>query len=282
MTYRLLARGIVVPSITVFHDNSSQSVDLVRTAAHLEWLIAEGANGIVIGGSSGEFVALAPEEIRNLIILATSAVRGRVPLYAATGRYSTHETIDLSLFAQRQGADGIMVVCPYYLRPGPAEVMAHFHAVREAVGPDFPIILYNNPGTCGYELPRENILRLHRRGIINAVKSSQGSATEAVELAAIPYGPISYYGHDYDGPAKLAHGWLTGILNVYPVRGDVAMAKIQRLADYVWKEGRMHPITAYKAALTLRGRDVGIPRRPLLPPTAAEVQALERILAGHE
>jgi 4-hydroxy-tetrahydrodipicolinate synthase len=291
-----LARGIVVPCLTIFCDDTAQTLDVLATADHVDWLIKQGASGIVVGGSSGEFTALERWEFLRLLDGILEVAADRVPIYASTGRYSTRETIELSLRAKDAGAAGAMVVLPYYMHPPIMDVLAHFRELRSRVGADFPIILYNNPGTCGYELSTSVIVGLHRDGTINAVKASQGPADAAFELQRWPFAPIVYYGHDYDawraarsqttnGPL---HGWLSGILNVFPEAAcrtwsgsedaNEAWQRISPLAHHIWIRHEFHPVTAYKAALKIFGRNVGVPRRPLREPTLDAMHALEAIL----
>lgn len=144
-----LVKGIVVPTLTVFRDDAEQSIDHRATAAHVEWLIGEGVDAVVPGGSSGEFPALSIGETKHLFDVVIEAAAGRIPVYASVGRYSTRETIELALYARAVGAKGAMVVLPYYMRPPIDDVIAHFdelHA-RLEVDTKFPIIVYNNPGT---------------------------------------------------------------------------------------------------------------------------------------
>lgn len=290
---RPLARGVVAPTITVFDVDSR--VDYGATATHVDWLVRQGVAGVVVGGSSGEFTAMTDEEACKLFSVVANVVDGRARVYAHTGRYSTAHTVDLSRRAALSHVDGLMVVAPYYMHPSVDEVADHFRAVRKAVGDTVPVILYNNPGTVGYDLDESTIVNLFDEGVVDGVKQSQGPATSVIALACMKNPPVVYYGHDYDAlEAKYngANGWLSGILNVFPqdavklwdqynhseTDGQL-WSKIHPLASYVWSKRAMHPVTAYKAALNLIApHRVGWPRLPLRQPTVSQMRALARVM----
>src|SRR6476661_8885872 len=108
-------RGIFPAALTMF--DKENRVDESATAAHWDWLIRQGVDGLVIAGTSGEFIALENEERIRLFKLAKEVCRGRVPLIFGSGHYSTKYTIELSRAAQDFGADAIIVILPYYQKP---------------------------------------------------------------------------------------------------------------------------------------------------------------------
>jgi 4-hydroxy-tetrahydrodipicolinate synthase len=288
-----LASGILVPSVTVFRDDASQSIDEAATAEHIDWLIRNGADAIVPAGSSGEFPALSADEAKGLFELALSAAAGRVPVYPAAGRYATRDTIELCRFAEKVGAPGVMVIVPYYLLPDPPAVMEHFRAVRRAT--DLPIILYNNPKTVGVEVATADIVTLAQEGVVQGVKSSQGDVGATLELKRAHPALRSYYGHDFVPASALlegADGWFSLFPNVFPrlakelwqaaVARDQARAhsiqeRLSPCIDFVWRSGA-HPLAAVKAALAMQGRTIGEPRRPLLPLGLAQQRVLEPLV----
>ncbi len=294
-----LAHGIVVPTITIFGDDDE--IDSAAMSKHIDWLVNSGASGIVVGGSSGEFLTLDNLELKRLITIALNVCHKRVPVYAATGRYSTRETFALTQWAHSRGAAGAMIVCPYYMHPSTDEVIGHFVQIRNAVGSDWPIILYNNPGTVGYELPKETIVSLNRGKIIQGAKCSQGPSTAALDLR-IAAGPhrkelTVYYGHDFDpidAIASGADGWLSGILNVFPSLCTKMWTYAQEgghfaelmeiwntiapITKYIWIDHKVHPIAAYKDVLKLLDHPVGKPRAPLTELKLLEYRELEKLL----
>jgi 4-hydroxy-tetrahydrodipicolinate synthase len=288
-----LPSGILIPSLTIFQDDARQSIDETATAEHIDWLIRNGADAIVPAGSSGEFPALSADEAKRLFELALSVAAGRVPVYPATGRYATRDTIELCRFAEKLGAPGVMVIVPYYLLPDPPAVMEHFRAVRRNT--DLPIILYNNPKTVGVEVATADIIALAQEGVVQGVKSSQGEVGPTLELKRMHPALRSYYGHDFFPANALldgADGWFSLFPNVFPrLAKDLWLAatakdraralRIQEqmlpCIDFVWRSGA-HPLAAVKAALAVQGRTIGGPRRPLLPLEPTQQRMLEPLV----
>ncbi len=108
-------------------------------------------------------------------------VSGKVPVYPGTGRYSTAQTIELSKHAQACGADGVLVIMPYYLQPHKRAVVNHFRALRNAI--DIDIILYNNPRFCGYEMTPLEIKAMVDEGLIDGIKAAHGDANRTTNCA---------------------------------------------------------------------------------------------------
>ena len=123
--------GIFPAALTMF--DKANNLDEEATARHWEWLISDqNGIGLVIAGTSGEFIAMQPEEISRVFGLAQEIVRGRVPVIYGSGHYSTKLTIERSQEAERCGADGLIVILPYFQRPSKAAVVEHFRRVRSA------------------------------------------------------------------------------------------------------------------------------------------------------
>jgi 4-hydroxy-tetrahydrodipicolinate synthase len=292
-----IIQGVIAPSVTAFRDD--ESVDEEATARHIDWLIDNGVDAVTPCGSSGEFVALHDDEAKRLIQRAVEVAAKRVPVFAATGRYATRDTIALSQFAEDAGASAVMVCLPYYLLPDKRSIKEHFRSVKRELG--IPIILYNNPWTCGVELDAREIAELCADGTIAAVKASHGDPYRVNELRHLcGDNLVALYGHDYAPLEALlagADGWLTGIINVFPRLAkelwvaahvekniDAATRVWRQMMPYVYfsmqekNDGSPHLVSIYKEALRLQGRDVGKPRRPLRPLTPEERTKLERAL----
>src|SRR5688500_4562231 len=154
MPYELQRFQRIFPAALTMFD-ADNNLDLDATALHWDWLIRQGVDGLVIAGTSGEFIALENEERVRLFRLAQQVADGRVPLIYGSGHYSTKLSIELSLAAREHGADAIIVILPYYQRPSKPAVIQHFRDVRQAV--DLPVMLYNNPANsaCVDLSPRE-------------------------------------------------------------------------------------------------------------------------------
>jgi len=172
--------GCLAALVTPFRDGA---VDFAALDGLVDHVLAGGVSGLVPCGTTGESPTLGDDE-RNAVIAAVARrVRGRVPVIAGTGTNSTARSVEHSRAAVAAGADGVMLVAPYYNRPSQGGLYEHFSAVAREVSA--PIILYNIPGRTGVEISVETIARLradHRH--IVAVKHATGSLDGASELAA--------------------------------------------------------------------------------------------------
>jgi len=209
-------RGIFPAVLTMF--DKDNNLDEEATALHWNWLIDhEGADGLVIAGTSGEFIAMDFEERVRVFRLAKDVVQGRVPVIFGTGHYSTKLTIMLSEEAQKNGADGLIVILPYYQRPPKVAVIEHYRRVRRAT--NLPIMLYNNPANsaCVDFNPRE-IAQLVEEDVLHMVKSTYGTVEPIHDLSFLLGDRIAiFYGSflsALEGLCGGAHGWISGILNV--------------------------------------------------------------------
>src|SRR5881409_345173 len=135
-----LVNGIVASSITPFGVQGQLRLDLVKP--HIDWLIAQGVDGLSPLGSSGEFFALEVNDRKRVLEAVIEATAGRRHLMAGTHHYSTRLTIDLSRHAEQSGADSLLVVPPYYGCPSVTQVMDHYRRLAEAV--HLPVVLYHN------------------------------------------------------------------------------------------------------------------------------------------
>jgi 4-hydroxy-tetrahydrodipicolinate synthase len=150
-------RGSIVPLVTPFRDGKLDEDGLARLA---EWQIASGSHGVSVTGTTGEPSSLSTRERERVIQVAVEAVAGRVPLLAGTGSNNHEETIHLSRFAQQAGADAVLLVVPYYVRPTQEGLYQHFRRVAEQL--DLPVILYNIPGRAAANLEVDTVARLRQ------------------------------------------------------------------------------------------------------------------------
>lgn len=290
-------RGIFPAALTMF--DRQNDVDEKTTAEHWDWLIEQGVDGLVIAGTSGEFIALEKEERIRLFRLAKDVVRGRVPVIYGSGHYSTKLTIQLCETAQDAGADGLIVILPYYQRPPKPAVMEHFRRIRRSI--DVPVMLYNNPGNsaCAQLTPQE-IVELASEDVIHMVKSTVGSVEPIHDLRYLSANRVAiFYGSflaAYEGVLAGADGWISGILNVVP-RAAKAMYEacvIQNDAQAgfrIWREilpiihlytyqqvGPVSDLAIYRSMLKIWGRPGGYSRDPFFPLNGEQERALERLL----
>lgn len=290
-------RGIFPAALTMF-DRDNQ-LDEDATARHWDWLINQGVDGLVIAGTSGEFIALENHERVRLFKLAREVAGTRVPLIYGSGHYSTKLTIELSEQAQKYGADGLIVILPYFQRPPKPAVIEHFRRIRRAV--DVPVMLYNNPANsaCVDLNPRE-IAQLVEEDVFHMVKSTYGTVEQIHDLQAFVGDRMAiFYGSFLAGFEALcagAHGWISGVLNVAP---HAARAMYQavvadndaRKGFAIWKKilplvhlytyqqiGPVSDLATYRSILKLWGLGGGYSRDPFFPLTEAQEQTLRGAL----
>src|ERR1700742_1605575 len=137
-------QGIIPPVATPMQAN--EDLDLPRLKWFIDHLIAHGGQGIFVLGTNSEFYALDEREKQEVIATAVAHVNKRVPVYAGTGAETTREVGRLTKMAQKEGADGVSVITPYFVIPSQQETINHFRRVAECTS--LPVILYNNPATC--------------------------------------------------------------------------------------------------------------------------------------
>lgn len=178
---RTAFKGCFVALVTPFRDGA---VDQTALDALLDHVLAGGVHGLVPCGTTGESPTLSPEERAEVIAAVARRAKGRVPIIAGSGTNNTERTAEESLAALRAGADGVMLVAPYYNRPNQMGLYRHFSYVVGKVAA--PVMLYNIPGRTGVEIHAETIARLYAdHPNIVAVKHATGSLDGAGELAAL-------------------------------------------------------------------------------------------------
>ncbi len=169
--------GSLVAIVTPFRKGK---VDERALAELIEWQIAKGTNGIVPCGTTGESATLSHEEHNRVIELTVEVVNRRVPVIAGTGSNSTDEAITLTRHAKEAGADGALLITPYYNKPTQEGLYRHYKAVAESV--DLPLVLYNIPGRTGVNMLPATIARLSTIKTIVGVKEGSGSVQQASDV----------------------------------------------------------------------------------------------------
>jgi 4-hydroxy-tetrahydrodipicolinate synthase len=288
----LRVEGIVPALVTPF--TSDESLDLDALAGVVDWLIAAGVHGIFAAGSQGEFFALNRDEHRAVVAQAVEAAAGRVPIYAGVGAIATREAVALAQQAQAAGAAAVTVLPPFFIRPTPAELAAHFRAVAEAV--DVPVILYNQPQRTGISLSTKLVRELAEVPGIVAIKDSSASLNQTTDyLAACPEGFSVLMGND----SQIAYGLIAGVrgaiaatANVVPelcvaIYDAVTSGNIDRAVDLQRRLGHLRaafelgtfPVVV-KEAMAIAGRPVGPCRRPVGPLSGEARSQLERVVVS--
>lgn len=255
------------------------SLDLPRFRALVDWQIAEGVDGLVIVGTTGESPTVNPEEHCLLIHTAVEQAAGRVPVIAGTGANATAEAIELTECARKSGAAAGLSVVPYYNKPGQEGLYRHFKTIAEAV--DLPMILYNVPGRTVADLTNDTALRLAQVPGVVGIKDATGNLERGTDL--IKRAPSSfavYSGDDASGMALTllgGKGVISVTANVAPkamhemiaaaLAGDLAKARainsrLLSLHSKLFVEANPIPV---KWALQTLGRCEGGIRLPLTP-----------------
>lgn len=172
--------GSMPAIITPMFDDGGLDYDSLRSL--LDWHVAEGSDGIVVVGTSGESPTVSVEEHCELIRTTVEYIAGRIPVIAGTGGNSTLEAIELTKFAKQVGADASLQVVPYYNKPTQEGMYAHFQKIAESV--DLPVILYNVPGRTVADLAGDTVVRLADVPGIIGIKDATGSLERGTLLLA--------------------------------------------------------------------------------------------------
>jgi 4-hydroxy-tetrahydrodipicolinate synthase len=219
-----MIKGSIVAIVTPMHEDGSLDKDGLKKL--IDWHIAEGTDGIVIVGTTGESATVSVDEHCELIRLAVEHCAGRIPVIAGAGANSTAEAIRLTRFAKEAGADATLQVVPYYNRPTQEGMFRHFSAIAEAV--DLPIILYNVPGRTVADMSNETIVRLSQVPNIVGVKDATGNIGRGIAL--LKDVPKSFAVYSGDDPTAMALMFCGGAGNI-SVTANVAPRAMHELCE---------------------------------------------------
>lgn len=280
-----LLTAMVTPFTPTLEVDYDRAVELARK------LVAEGNDGLIVAGTTGESPTLSKSEKLELFKRVKQAVGKDVPIVAGTGSYATQATIELSQAAEETGVDALLLVAPYYNKPPQEGMFQHFQAIARAT--KLPIMLYNIPGRTGVELLPDTLARLGQIPNIKAVKQSLPSLDPINELA-IRSELAQYSGDDGNTLPILALGGV----GVVSVAGHIAAGPIKRQIEAFFKgdvaeaarlQRQLYPLFTglfktsnpilVKAALKKLGFPVGGLRAPLIEATPEQEQALDQVLA---
>lgn len=285
-------KGAGVAIVTPFKENKEVDYDLFTK--QIERQIAEGTDAIIVCGTTGEASTLTHEEHLDVIRHCVKVVNKRIPVVAGTGSNCTDTAVYLSVEAQKAGADGLLVVTPYYNKATQKGLYEHFKIVAEAV--DIPIILYNIPGrTGGVNILPETVVRLCTEvENIVGVKDATGNISQVAKLMSLAQGKVDLYSGNDDQILPLLSlggiGVISVLSNVAPkethelcakfFEGDVeGSRKIQLeaipLIDALFCEVNPIPV---KKGMELLGLDRGVLRRPLTEMEEQNAEKLEKAM----
>lgn len=286
-------RGTYTVLITPFTADG-QDVDVPALKQLVNWQIEQGIHGLIPLGSTGEFLSMTPDERQLVIETCIKTANGRVPVLIGTGAERTDDCVSLSKEAQSMGADGVMIIPPYYSCPTEDELFTHYRKVSEAIS--IPIMLYNNPATANVDLTPPIVARLSQIDNCRYIKESTLEVTRVRDIIELCGERMTVFAGilGYESFWLGAHGWVAVCSNLIPQMSaqlfelvadhkdmDQALALYKKMLPIVKWVGGHRYVAASKDALEMMGLPVGKPRAPRLPlPTAdaAELRdALDRL-----
>ena len=286
-------RGAFVAIVTPFIDGKLDEQGLQDL---IEFQIAGGTHGIVPCGTTGESATMSHAEHHRVVELTIKTVAGRVPVLAGTGSNSTSESIELTRAAKEAGADGALMITPYYNKPSQEGLYQHFKAVAEAV--DIPIILYNVPSRTAVNMLPETVARCAAIPNIVGVKEATADLnqiSQVIRLCPKDFAVMS--GDDFTSMPTVMIGG-TGVIsvtsNVAPrdmaammdaaLAGDLATAKELHYKLLPLMQAMFidtNPVPA-KTSLAMMGKiKSGLPRLPLYKMNEANEEKLKKVLAAY-
>ncbi|TQS75859.1 4-hydroxy-tetrahydrodipicolinate synthase [Ornithinibacillus gellani] len=281
--------NVLTAMVTPF--DADNNVDLSQTTVLIEYLLANGTDGLVIAGTTGESPTLSNDEKINLFKHVVNVVDKRVPVIAGTSSNDTNSSIEMTKAAEACGVDAVMLVAPYYNKPNQAGLYAHFSAIAEAT--KLPVMLYNIPGRSVVHIDADTIIKLSEIKNIVSVKEASGNLEQAAEIIAQTSNDFSVYcGDDALTLPMLA----IGANGVVSVASHVIGNEMQQMTK-AFQQGnvqeaaaihrRLLPLmsglfmapspTPVKKALSWTGIDTGTVRLPLVELTDEEHQQLQLI-----
>jgi 4-hydroxy-tetrahydrodipicolinate synthase len=287
MTKSRLFQGSYTALVTPFRDGK---LDEAAFRAHVDWQIENGTHGLVPVGTTGESPTLSHQEHRQVVEWCIAQTRGRVPVIAGAGSNNTQEAVELARHAEKAGADAVLVVTPYYNKPGQEGLYQHFKAVNDAIG--IPIIIYNIPPRSVIDMTVDTMKRLYELKNICGVKDATAKI-DRVSLQRQAMGPdfVQLSGEDGTALGFMAqggHGCISVTSNVAP-KLCADFQKACMAGDYATAltiQDRLMPLhtalfietnpSGPKYALSALGRmfdDVRLPLVKVTDPTKAAIRS---------
>lgn len=272
-------KGVIVPILTAIDDQ--ERIDDARMRAHVDYVIEGGVSGILAFGSNGEFYVIEEEEMKRGLQIMVDQAAGRVPVYFGIGAISTKKCCRLAQMAVENGAAGISILQPMFLKPTKTELYEHFKAIAESV-PNTPVLLYNNPGRVGYTMTADLVDDLaHNVPNIVGMKDTSGDITLTAEFIrrTRDVGFKVFGGKDTLLYASMCHGAVGGVCTAGNFMPELITDVYNKyvagdLAGSLEAQFKLNPVrlsmdpasfpVATKDMANLRGLDVGVPYLPSL------------------
>jgi 4-hydroxy-tetrahydrodipicolinate synthase len=274
-------RGTYTVMITPF--TSAGDVDVTALRAFVDWQIEQGIHGLIPLGSTGEFLSMDDDEKALVAETVITQAAGRVPVLIGTGAEDTREVVRLSRRAESLGADGVMIIPPFYSTPTDDELVHHYKTVAEAIA--LPIMVYNNPATANVDLKPPLVARLAEIDNCLYIKESTLEVTRVRDIIRLCGDKMTVFGGilGFESFVEGGAGWVAVASNVAPkamarlftLTADEGAIKAARdlyldylpLIEFV---GGQAYVAGTKALLSHMGFPAGLPRPPRLPLPAAQ------------
>ena len=284
-------KGSYTVMVTPF--KADGSLDETTLRKFVDWQIEHGTHGLIPLGSTGEFLSQTAEERRRVAAIVVEQARKRVPVIVGTAAEWTQEAVAFSREAQEVGADGVMIVPPYYSSPTPDELFEHYRKIGEALS--IPIMVYNNPFTSNVDLKADLVARLSEIDNVRYIKESSGDPHRTTRILDACGDRMTVFAgyHPWEGFRIGAKGYVSVFANIAPAlsralyeetvnsldigSGWAVYRKVLPLMDAI--AGDLY-VGATKAAMGLIGMPVGNPRPPRLPLPEALLPNLRTVLAN--
>lgn len=280
-------RGTYTVLITPFTPDG-RAVDIPALKRLVDWQIDQGIHGLIPLGSTGEFLSMTLAEQELVMDVCVKQAAGRVPVLIGTGAEWTDEAVMKARLAESLGADGVMVIPPYYSTPTPDELFEHYRKIGDAVS--FPIMIYNNPATSNVDLTPDIVARLAQIDNVRYIKESTLEVTRVRDIIELCGDKMTVFAGilGYESFWLGAQGWVAVCSNFLPrdsarlfklvadQKDQVsALALYRRMLPLVKMVGGHRYVAASKVALDYMGLPVGIPRAPRLPLPAGDTEELK-------
>ena len=288
---KVVFKGCATALVTPFTNDGINFEELRKL---IEFQILEGIDGLVICGTTGESSTMSLAEKKSVIDFSVKVANGRVPIITGTGGNNTADAVAMSKYAESVGADGLLLVTPYYNKTTQKGLIAHFSKIAESV--NIPIILYNVPSRTGLNIEPEICLELSKIPNIVAIKEASGNISQVAKIANLCNDELTIYsGNDDQIMPVLSLGGL-GVIsvlsNIYPkfvhemvmdyLTGNWQKATASQiyslpLINALFSEVNPIPI---KYALNKIGFDCGVPRLPLVELSSAGKEKIDNLIAN--
>lgn len=282
-------RGVFTVMITPIDEDGK--VNLPALAAFTDWQIREGVHGLIPLGSTGEFLSLSDQDWDDVARTVIQTAAGRVPVLIGTGAEDTREAVRLSCKAEALGADGVMIIPPFYSTPTDDELVTHYQTIARSIS--IPIMVYNNPATSNVDMKPELLARIAEIEGCDYVKESTLEVTRIRDIVRLAGDKMTPFGGilGFESFVMGAQGWVAVASNVAPAamsriftlaadekKYDEARALYLEWLPIIQAVGGQAYVAGSKALLNHMGFAAGSPLPPRLPLPSDQNAAMKALV----